>query len=188
MRLPRETVTRMDGQKSKVQRSMRPATRRSVADDRRIHSAHAHRARDRRHDLRVLRESHREEAQPPRRRFGVGQLRHREGDRHCARRLRSAAARRGGREDRLYRRGPGAPGIRSRFCRRAPGGPRTHRTASAPDRFDRARRAGDRAGDGPGAAVHLLAVGVARPGRTRRGPSTAQHGSTSVTEPPPWTR
>ena len=37
------------------------------------------RARDRRHDLRVLRHAHREEAEQARRRHGDGQLRHREG-------------------------------------------------------------------------------------------------------------
>ena len=52
--------------------------------------------------------------------------------------------------------------------------------------------AGDRAGDGAGLAVHLLAVAVADPGRAggrvgRRGRSTGPPGPTCGTAPPPWT-
>ena len=56
-----------------------------------------------------------------------------------------------------------------------------------------AHRAGGRAGDGAGAAVHLLAVALADPGRAGRGVgsagrSTGRPGRTCGTAPPRWTR
>ena len=87
-----------------------------------------------------------------------------------ARRLRPRRAHRRGREDRLHR-GAARPRRRSasdggrRRGRRA--GRRAPLAAAPAHRQHRALGAGDRDGDGPGAAVHLLAVGVARAGRTR---------------------
>ena len=56
-----------------------------------------------------------------------------------------------------------------------------------------ADRARDRAGDGAGVAVHVLAVAVADPRRARRGRtagcrSTGRPGPTCATAPRPWTR
>ena len=79
--------------------------------------------------------------------------------------IRPARADRRGREDRLHRGAPPAAGIRRTTRAR---GPRAHLAAPAPDRRGRAVGAGDRDGDDPRAAVHLLAVAVARARRAGR--------------------
>ena len=69
----------------------------------------------------------------------------------------------------------------------------TRRLRDRLDRLSAAGGAGDRAGDGAGAAVHLLAVALADAGRAGRRPggrgrSTGPPGRTCATAPPPWTR
>ncbi len=120
-----------------------------------------------RHDVRVVRGAHRAAPQQARRRHGDGQLRHRAGQGACARS--------GVDVDDLDRPGrrrpatrPATPGRRSR--RRATATDRRREPAAArpADRVGTAVAAGRGAGDGPGAAVRLLAVAVADPRRARR--------------------
>ena len=139
-----------------------------VSDDRRAdpHAA-GDRAGHRRHDLRVVREPDREEAEQARRRHRDRQLRHREGQGHLRRRRRPRP-----RSSRRSRPPATPPRCRSRERRPRRRGRADDpiRAAAAPaDRLARAGGAGDRAGDGPGAAVHLLAVALADAGRAGRG-------------------
>ncbi len=150
------------------------------------------RARDHRHDLRLLRQPDRAQAQQARRRHRDRQLRHREGQGHLPRR---AHARRPGRHRRAGR-------VRRQRCRRPSpaGGDRGRRSTTRPARC----------GTGcssrplltvpvvamamvPALQFDVLAVAVADPGRARSwcgapGRSTAPPGPTCGTAPRPWTR
>ncbi len=149
---------------------------------------HRRRAGDRRHDLRVVRQPDRAQAQQARRRAPPRS---------------TTPPRRRGSTPRTASTPPSlvaqveAAGYTAELPRpaaaaeRAPT-PRTDPTRAAAQPADRqrgARGAGDRAGDGPGAAVHLLAVDLADAGRAgrrcgRRGRSTGRRGRTCATAPP----
>ena len=121
------------------------------------------RADHRRHDVRVLRRPGGEEAQPARGRLRHGQLRHREGTGHRSRRRAHRGPHRHGGANRLHRQPAGAARTDRRATRRRPG----RRSAHPAAHLHRAHRAGGGPGDGPGLAVHLLAmavVGAGRPG------------------------
>ncbi len=116
-----------------------------------------------------MRQPDRTQAQSSRRGRGDGQLRHREGQSPCARGVRHPAANQRGAADRLLgdratgprRRGwDGGRGQRRRSRRRRRIGPGTDVPAPAADWLGRAGGTGDRHGDGPCTAIHLLAVGI----------------------------
>ena len=144
----------------------------------------------RRHDLRVVREPHRTQAEQARRRAGDGQLRHGEGAGPGPGGSRPGRARGAGRGRGLHRDAARAARVRRRRGHRA----RPDAPAARPARRQRrARGAGDRAGDGARPAVHLLAVDLAHARRARRGVGRVAVPPRGVDEPAPrrrrrWTR
>ena len=125
------------------------------------------RARDRGHDLCVVRRPRREEAERGGRRHGVRQLRDGASGGVPRSRDRPRDARRRGRGDRLHR--PGSADVTVGHRGRGPRPRRRRRRpATADDRGHLADRPGGRAGHGPRIPVHRLAVVVARAGHTGR--------------------
>ena len=133
--------------------------------------SHRDRVGDRRHDLRVVRQPDRAHAEQARWRRRDSQLRHREGTGQPRRRDRAGGAGRRGRAGRLHRRAAATPEGRTRGVRLCD--PRRGRAgspaAASARRHERAECPGDRPGDDPGAAVHLLAVAQFDPRRPGRG-------------------
>ncbi|WP_258567184.1 HAD-IC family P-type ATPase [Microbacterium sp. Se5.02b] len=131
-----------------------------------------------------MRDAHREEAQQARRRHGDRELRDGEGQGERTRGLRPRTAHRRGREDRVHRRPPRTREDRGSGWPRRRVRPGADRSEAPARRLDRAHRPGRSDGDDPRAAVHLLAMALARARRPGHhvGGVAVPHGG--VDEPP----